>query len=826
MGAEQGFDESASMLRTDVESLKDSIRRHIRFSIGKAQLGATALDHYEALSLSVRDHLVERWIRTQSEYYSQGVRRVYYLSLEFLMGRTLRNAMINLGLLDQYRRALAGLDLSLDELEDLESDAALGNGGLGRLAACFLDSMATMGIPGYGYGIRYDYGIFRQVVEKGWQVEEPDDWLRLPNPWELRRPEHFIKIQYGGRVETYDGAGGEPHYRWVDTNDVLAIAYDTPVPGYGTQTVNTLRLWRAQASEMFDLSDFNVGDYIGAVEHMVLSRTISRVLYPSDNVYQGQELRLKQQYFLVSASIQDAIRRHLVDHPNLDSFAEKAVFQLNDTHPALAVAELVRILLDVHGYRWDQAWSITRRALAYTNHTLLPEALETWSVELVGKLLPRHLLIINRINQEFLDEVGRRFPGDAELMRKVSIYQEGNPKRLRMANLATIGSFSVNGVADMHTTLLKSRVLSDFHRIWPEKFNNKTNGVTQRRWLLSANPDLSRLLEKTVGPGWTTDLSALEVLSRQATDPGFQDAFFATKREAKSRLSNYLRWFHGHNLDPDWLFDVQVKRIHEYKRQLLNVLHIIHLYREIERNPKTLTNPRAFLFAGKAAPSYAMAKLIVKLINDVSATVNAHPEVSRHLRCYFIPDYGVSKAELLIPGADISEQISTAGFEASGTGNMKFMLNGGITLGTLDGANVEIAEAVGPDNIFIFGMTVDEVTALRESGYRPREVYESSGHIREVVDLLASDHFNRSEPGIYRPIVDALLGSDYYFHFADFEAYRTAHLSIDATHTDRRRWLRMAINNVAKVGRFSSDRTIAEYARDIWKVRPCKIPLP
>jgi len=820
------LDEAQTLLRTDAASLKSSIQRHIRFSLGKAQLQATALDHYEALALSVRDHLVERWIWTQQHYYKVNAKRVYYLSLEYLMGRTLKNAVINLGSFDEYKKALGQLDLSFDELEDLEGDAALGNGGLGRLAACFLDSMATLGIAGYGYGIRYDYGIFRQIVEKGWQIEEPDDWLRLPYPWEMRRPEHFMKVQYGGRVETYDGPSGEPMHRWCNTNDVLAQAYDIPIPGYGNHTVNTLRLWRAQASEMFDLGDFNAGDYIGAVDHMVLSRTISRVLYPSDNVYQGQELRLKQQYFLVSASLQDAIRRHLVDHSNLDDLSDRAVFQLNDTHPALAVAEMMRLLIDVHGYRWDVAWKITSKCMAYTNHTLLPEALETWSVELVATLLPRHLLIINRINHEFLEELERRFPGDTDLARKTSIYQEGNPKRLRMANLATIGSFSVNGVAELHTSLLKSRVLSEFHKIWPNKFNNKTNGVTPRRWMLAANPDLTTLISDTIGKDWPTDLAKLQELRKVAKDTAFQGSLMAAKRAAKVRLSNFLRWYHGQNLDPDAVFDIQIKRIHEYKRQLLNVLHIIHLYRELERRPNSYAHPRTFLFGGKAAPSYTMAKLIVKLINDVAAVVNGHPEVSKKLRVYFVPDYSVSKAELLIPAADVSEQISTAGLEASGTGNMKFMLNGALTVGTLDGANVEMAEEVGMENIFIFGLTVDDVTRMRTQGYKPREWYESNPRIREVIDLLAGDHFNRSEPGIYRPIVDSLLGTDYYFHLADFETYRRTHIQVDQAYSDRPRWLAMATENIARGGKFSSDRTILEYARDIWKVPRTVVPKP
>ncbi len=803
-------------LGTDVEALRESIRAHVRYTIGKSERAATARDWYEALCRSVRDHLVHRWITTQNEYYQRDAKRVYYLSLEFLIGRALRNAIVNLGLIDEYGKALEGLNASLDELEELEQDAGLGNGGLGRLAACFLDSMATLGVPGTGYGIRYDYGIFRQHVENGWQVEFPDDWLRLPYPWEIARPEHIFVVRFGGRVEAVGGA--EPlRCRIVDAQEVLATAFDTPIPGYGKSNVNTLRLWHASGTDEFDLTDFNEGDYVGAVEHMVWSRTISRVLYPNDNTYLGRELRLKQQYFMVSASIQDAIRRHLVDHPNLDDLADRAVFQLNDTHPALAIPELMRLLVDVHDYPWKKAWSITTRCMAYTNHTLLPEALETWSVDLVQRLLPRHLMIIERINQEFLDEVRRRFPGNDELIRKVSIFQEGSPKRVRMANLATIGSFSVNGVAALHTELLQKKVLAEFHSIWPEKFNNKTNGVTPRRWLLSSNPPLARLMTETVGPDWPIRLEKLAEIEAYADDPEFQRRFKKAKLEAKKRLSDALLWTHGVRVDPDTVFDVQVKRIHEYKRQLLNVLHIIHLYRELERNPNALRNPRTFLFAGKAAPGYQMAKLIIKLINNVAVKVNEHPEVSKMLRVFFVPDYSVTKAERLIPAADVSEQISTAGFEASGTGNMKFMANGGLTIGTLDGANVEIAQEVGPENIFIFGLDVPGVERLREAGYAPRAIYERDTRIREVIDLIQYDHFSSEEPGLFRPIVDTLLGSDFYLHLADFDAYREAQLALDRAYSDPKRWWRMSVHNVARSGFFSSDRTILEYERDIWK---------
>lgn len=798
----------------DADHVKESIRRHVRYSVGKSERYATARDRYYALCLSVRDMLVERWIRTQGDYYDQKVKRVYYLSLEFLMGRALKNAIINLGLLDDYKRAMSDLGYSFEELEELEHDAALGNGGLGRLAACFLDSMATLGIPGYGYGIRYDYGIFSQAIESGWQKEDPDDWLRFPNPWEVPRPERVFTVKYGGRVEERPGGG----FRWIDTEDVLASAYDTPIPGFGNEVVNTLRLWEAKATEEFSLEDFNAGDYVGSVEHMVLSRTISRVLYPNDNIYLGQELRLKQQYFLVSASLQDAVERHLKDHPSLDNLAGNAVFQLNDTHPALAIPELMRILLDEHDFPWEKAWRITSRCMAYTNHTLLPEALETWSVDLLGRLLPRHLYIINKINHDFLDEVRRKLPGDPEIASRMSVYQEGYPKRVRMAHLATIGSFSVNGVAALHTELLRGRVLKDFNTVWPERFNNKTNGVTQRRWLLSANQPLAALITEAIGPKWTTQLSQLEQLVPHAEDSGFRERFAATKREAKERLVRFLWDRHELRLDPEAVLDTQIKRMHEYKRQLLNVLHIVHLYRELERNPNVLHAPRTFIFAGKAAPGYTMAKLIIKLINDVASVVNAHPEISKKLKVHFIPDYGVTKAEYLIPATDISEQISTAGFEASGTGNMKFMLNGALTIGTLDGANIEIAEEVGPENIFIFGKTVEEVAEIRRVGHHPREIYESNPNIREVIDLIGSGHFSKDDPHRFQPIVDALLGSDYYLLFADFDAYREAHRALDRAHQDRSHWLAMAVRNVAHAGKFSSDRTIREYATEIWKV--------
>ncbi len=801
-----------------VESVKLSFTRHIQSSLAKDEFSATTLDRFFGLCLSVRDHMVDRWVNTQQTYYQEDAKRVYYLSMEYLMGRALHNSVINLGYMELYRQALDDLGLSMEELEDLEADAGLGNGGLGRLAACFLDSMATLGLPAHGYGLRYDYGIFRQEIRDGRQVEEPDDWLRFQNPWEFARPEYLLKVSFGGRVEDYRDDKGQSRRRWVDTSDVLAMAYDTPIPGYGNNTVNTMRLWRAIPRQEFDLEDFNEGDYVGAVEHRVLSENITRVLYPNDNFYLGKVLRLKQQYFLVSATLQDAIRRHLVNHTSLSNLADKAVFQLNDTHPALAVAELMRLLMDRYDMTWDQAWTVTRGSMAYTNHTLLPEALEKWSVELLGRLLPRHLEIISEINHRFLEEVRQRFPGEDDLVRRVSIYEEGDHKRVRMAHLAVVGSRSVNGVAELHTQLLRSCVLKDFHRIFPDKLNNKTNGITPRRWLLSCNPDLAGLITERIGDGWAADLDQLKGLNDLADDAEFQQAFAGAKRRAKERLSATLRWKYKFDLDPDAIFDIQIKRIQEYKRQLLNVLHAVHLYRRLQREPDALSTPRVFIFGGKAAPGYSTAKLIIKLIHDVARTVNADPVVSAKMKIFFVPNHGVSIGEYLFPAADVSEQISTAGFEASGTGNMKFALNGALTLGTLDGANIEIAREVGDDSIFIFGHTVDSVARLRAEGYRPRAIYETDANVREVIDLVASDFFNPDEPGIYRPLVDALLGTDHFLLLADFEAYRQAHLRVDEAYGDARRWWRMAIRNTANMGQFSSDRTIRDYVRDIWGV--------
>ncbi|MCC6748023.1 MAG: glycogen/starch/alpha-glucan phosphorylase [Deltaproteobacteria bacterium] len=810
---------------SDVESIKRSFVRNVQAYLGRDEIAATPRDRFHALCLSVREALITRWINTQQTYYQADARRVYYISMEYLMGRALHNALVNLGLLEPFRQAMDELGYSLDELEDLEAEAGLGNGGLGRLAACFLDSLATLQIPGYGYGLRYGYGIFRQELRDGRQVEEPDDWLRLPNPWEIARPEYNVRISFGGRVQVYADERGRLRHRWVDTHDILATAYDTPIPGFRNNTVNTLRLWEARGTADFDFEDFNAGDYIRAVEHKVMAESITKVLYPNDNVYSGKELRLRQQFFLVSATLQDAIRRHLSNHGTLDNLADKVVFQLNDTHPSLAVVELMRLLLDVHGYDWEKAWEITTHSMAYTNHTLLPEALEKWPVEMIASLLPRHGQILEEVNHRFLEEVRQRFPNDPELVRHVSLFEEGTHKMVRMANLAVVGSFSVNGVAALHTELLKHRVMPEFHRIWPRKFNNKTNGVTPRRWLLSCNAPLAELITRRIGDAWPTKLDELSRLNEATNEEGFLQDLSLVKREAKVRLSNHIGRLFGLKLDPDSIFDIHVKRMHEYKRQLLNALHIIHLYLQVKRNPGYLRTPRTFLFGGKAAPGYAMAKLIIKLINDIAQRVNADPHVSQWIKVFFFPNYSVSAAEALFPAADVSQQISTAGFEASGTGNMKFALNGAVTLGTLDGANVEIAEAVGPESIFIFGHTVEEVDRLRREGYQPRRLYHENPHVAEVLDLLAGEYFNPDHPGLYQPIVESLLHSDYYLLLADFETYRQAQLRIDEAYADWTRWHRMSLRNVAQVGQFSSDRTIREYAHDIWKVHAYPIEL-
>ena len=825
-------------LGMDAEALKRGILGHLEYTLAELpQQVDSEWEPYVALALAVRDRMIERWVRTQDTYYRQDVKRVYYLSLEYLMGRTLGNSLINMGLLDECTRALHELGYRLEDVREAEWDAGLGNGGLGRLAACFLDSLATLGYASYGYGLRYDYGIFHQRIVNGSQVEVPDGWLRYGNPWEIPRPSDRFRVQFFGRVGSHVDAQGRLVKEWVDTRDVLATPYDTPVPGYGTQTVNTLRLWAARAVEEFDLHEFNAGDYIGAIEARARSENICRVLYPSDNVAAGQELRLAQEYFFVSATLQDVLRRYrkryrMFDEARglrlFDRFAEKVAIQLNDTHPALAVPELMRILVDLEGLGWDEAWEITRATFGYTNHTVLPEALERWPVDLVGRMLPRHLEIVYEVNRRFLDEVARRFgPDDARACR-MSLIDEDGGRRVRMATLAIVGSHSVNGVAELHTEILKRDVFRDFHEMWPERFNNKTNGITPRRWLLKSNPPLAGLISETIGTGWVTNLEELHGLAALATDSGLGAAWRKAKRENKLRLAETIVRQYEHRgialtVNPDSLFDIQVKRIHEYKRQLLNVLHVITLYNRIRHGHDTGTLPRTVIFGGKAAPSYTMAKLIIRLINAVADTVNTDPAARDRLTVAFLADYRVSLAEQIVPAAELSEQISLAGTEASGTGNMKFGLNGALTIGTLDGANVEMRQEVGDDNIFIFGLTAPEVAARRPH-YDPWDVYRNDPELARALDTIGGGVFSPGEPELFRPIVDSLLaGGDRFLLLADYASYVACQERVASTYRDEIAWTTKSILNVANMAKFSSDRTIRQYADEIWHVAPTRV---
>jgi glycogen phosphorylase len=817
----------------DTQSLRDDILRHLEFTLGELPRHVDSdWEPYLAVALAVRDRLMERWIHTHDSYYEHDAKRVYYLSLEFLMGRTLGNSLINLDLLEPCRQALSEIGYDFERIREAEWDAGLGNGGLGRLAACFLDSLATLELPSYGYGLRYDYGIFHQRIVGGAQVETPDGWLRYGNPWEIARTGDQFRVHFGGRVHQYTDATGRLVTEWLDTEDLLAVPYDTPVPGYRNETVNTLRLWSARATEEFDLRYFNEGDYLRAVEDKAESENITKVLYPNDSVSAGRELRLRQEYFFVAATLQDVIRRYkkhylLYDDQRglrpFDRFAERTAIQLNDTHPALAIPELMRILVDVEGLGWDEAWSLTTAVFGYTNHTVLPEALERWPVALVGRLLPRHLQIVYEINRRFLDLVRAR-GGDDARCRRMSIIEEDGEKRVRMAHLAIVGSHSVNGVAALHTEILKNEVFRDFHELWPERFNNKTNGITPRRWLKKANPRLSALVTEAIGEKWVTDLDELKRLRPLARDASFAEKWRAVKRANKERLVQIVTEQYAHRgtplaVDPDSMLDCQVKRIHEYKRQLLNVLHVVARYQRIKDDPRGDHVPRTIVFAGKAAPAYRTAKLIIRLVNAVGDVVNRDAAVGDLLKVVFLADYRVSLAEHVFPASDLSEQISTAGTEASGTGNMKFALNGALTIGTMDGANIEIAEEVGEDNIFIFGLRAQEVAALR-GRYRPRDHYERSPELRRVLDTIASGAFSPGEPDLFRPLVQSLLDEDPYFLLADFAAYVDRQRDVDAVYRDPARWAGMSIGNVAGMGKFSTDRTISEYAREIWGVKP------
>jgi starch phosphorylase len=810
---------------TDVESLKVSFVNHLEFSRGKDEYSATERDLFHSLALTVRDRLIERWIETQQAYYDHDVKRVYYLSMEYLMGRALGNSLINLGLLDNMRRAVDDLGYSMDALSEMEWDAGLGNGGLGRLAACFMDSLATLEIPAVGYGIRYDYGIFFQRIINGYQVETPDNWLRFGNPWEFPRPEYLYPVKFYGKVHQYHDDAGRFRADWVDSEVLLAMAYDPPVPGFRNNTVNNLRLWSAKSTREFDLRYFNDGDYEMAVSEKAQSETISKVLYPNDNIFEGRELRLKQEYFFVSATLQDIMRRYRKTHDGFAEFPEKVAIQLNDTHPAIAIPELMRVLVDREHLEWDEAWDICRRTFGYTNHTVLPEALEKWPAALMERVLPRHLQIIYEINRRFLERVSMAFPGDGDRLSRMSIVEEGPEKRVRMANLAIAGSRSVNGVAALHTEIIKATLFRDFHELWPERFNNKTNGITQRRWLMYCNPALSALISSHIGDGWAKDLDQLRALEPLADDAGFRAEWMRVKRANKEGLARFIDEQCDVAVDPASMFDCQVKRIHEYKRQLLNALHAVTLYNRARKGRDTGSAPRTIVFAGKAAPGYHTAKLIIKLVTSIARLVNSDPAARGRLRVVFLPNYSVSVAEKLIPAADLSEQISTAGTEASGTGNMKFALNGALTIGTLDGANIEIAEEVGDDNIFIFGLKSAEVDALRASGYRPRDRYENEQELREAIDLIAGGYFSPSEPALFRPLTDSLLERDHYLLFADYADYVRCQERVSAVYADTETWARMSILNVARIGKFSSDRTIAEYCRDIWGAVPVPIEL-
>ncbi|MGB9082261.1 MAG: glycogen/starch/alpha-glucan phosphorylase [Desulfuromonadaceae bacterium] len=800
--------------------LQRSFLRHLQYTLVKDKFSATTGDLYHALAYAVRDVLVDRWLDTQQSYYINDAKRVYYISMEFLMGRALGNSLINLGIMEEWQTALEQMGIDVEELQEQEWDAGLGDGGLGRLAACFLDSMATMSLPAYGYGIRYEYGMFYQKIVNGAQAEFPDNWLRYGNPWEFDRQEHLHQIKFQGRVESYRDEMGETRYSWVDTADVMALAYDFPIPGYGNETVNTMRLWSAKSTRDFELGSFNQGNYIGAVESKMRTENISKVLYPADHMAEGKELRFRQEYFLSSATVQDIFYRFSKAHDNLAMLSEKVAIQLNDTHPTLAIPELLRILLDEKRLGWDDAWKISLNTFAYTNHTVLPEALEKWPVGMMERILPRHLQIIYRINELFIEQVAARFPGDSDRLRRMSIIGEDSERSVRMAHLAIVGSHSINGVSALHSGILRDDLFRDFYQLWPERFNNKTNGITQRRWLKYGNRLLAGLISSKIGEGWVTNLDELKKLIPLGEEPGFRQQWIEVKRANKVRLAGYIRAHNGIDVPPDSMFDCQTKRIHEYKRQLLNVLHVITRYNRIKANPGGVFAPRTVIFGGKAAPSYYMAKLIIKLINSVGAVVNGDPAVNSLLKVVFLGNYGVSLAEMVFPASDLSEQISTAGTEASGTGNMKYSLNGALTVGTLDGANIEIMEEVGRDNIFIFGLTAPEVSGLKKAGYQPYNYYFGNPELKQAIDMIGNGSFSAEDPHLFKPIVDTLLGLDHYLLLADYSSYVACQDEVDKLYLQPHEWARTSILNTAAMGKFSSDRTIAEYARDIWDIKP------
>jgi starch phosphorylase len=807
------------------EALKQAFLDNLFYIQGKFPALATKTDYYMALAHAIRDRIMQRWISTAAAYTAAGSRTVAYMSAEFLMGPHLANNLINLGVVDTVRQAMTELGLNLDELLQQEDEPGLGNGGLGRLAACFIDSMATLGVPSLGYGIRYEYGIFQQDVVDGWQVEKTDKWLRFGNPWEIVRPEWAVQVKFGGSTEHYTDEKGRARVRWIPERVVNGIPYDTPILGYRINTANTLRLWRAEAPESFDFSVFNRGDYWGAVNQKVNCENITKVLYPNDEQIQGKALRLEQQYFFVACSLQDMLRIIHVQKIPPERFHEKFAVQLNDTHPAIAVAELMRLLVDELALEWDRAWSITRATFAYTNHTLLPEALERWPLALFGKLLPRHLEIIYEINARFLDEVRIAFFGDEARLARMSLIDERGERFVCMAHVATVGSHAVNGVAALHSELLKSDVLRDFYQMWPEKFSNKTNGVTPRRWIALSNPRLAQFISRSIGDNWVRDLGELRALESRIGDPDFCAQWRDIKRVNKTALAALIRERTGVVVNPEAIFDVQVKRIHEYKRQHLNILHVIGLYHRLKTDPKLEIQPRVFVFAGKAAPGYFMAKLIIRLITAVGEIINRDPGVRDLLKVVFLPNFNVTNSQRIYPAADLSEQISTAGKEASGTGNMKFQMNGALTIGTMDGANIEIREEVGPENFFLFGLTAEQVTSLWAAGYHPMDVYKSQPELREVIDLIREGFFSRGNSEQFRPLVDNLLYHDPYLVLADYQAYAECQQQVDASYRHVERWTQMSILNAARSGKFSSDRTIREYCQDIWKAPSVPVKL-
>jgi starch phosphorylase len=819
-----------SVFFTDKEDIKsfsltNQFAEHLEFMLVKDKITVTKGDAYFSLSMSVRDRMVRRWLRTQQKYKEEDTKNVYYLSLEFLMGRLLGNALINLNFYDECYNILKDNGLKLEEIREHEHDMALGNGGLGRLAACYLDSLATLEYPAFGYGIRYEFGIFNQNIENGYQVEKPDNWLAYGNPWEILRRELTFTVKFNGKINSFKDEKGNLKFKLVDTKDVVAVAYDVPVPGYKTNTVNNLRLWEAKPTEEFDFEEFNLGNYVAAVQSKNESENISKVLYPNDTITEGKFLRLRQQYFFVSATLQDIIRKYHINHKTFDKFSQKVAVQLNDTHPVIAIPELMRILIDENDLGWDDAWVLTVGTFAYTNHTVVPEALEEWSVSILEELLPRHLQIIYEINRRFLDFVRENYSTDNSIVGGLSIIREGTNKKVRMAHLAIVGCHSINGVAELHTKILKEKTFYHFNKIFPKKFKNVTNGITPRRWLKTANPLLSGQISDKIGDKWITELSELKKLEKHINDKDFLENWRTAKWVSKKLLIDFIEKEHNIKINPDSMFDVQIKRFHEYKRQLLNVFHVITLYNRIKDNPDIKMVPRTAIFAGKAAPAYVQAKMIIKLINSVANVVNSDPDAGDKLKVVFLKNYSVTLAEKIIPATDLSEQISTAGFEASGTGNMKLALNGAITIGTMDGANIEIREEVGEENIFIFGLLAQEVEELKHRGYDPQKYYNKIPELKRIIDMISDNYFNPDEPGIFDDMIYGLMNVDYYCLFADYESYIRTQEKVSELYKNHDEWTKKSVLNVARIGKFSSDRAVKEYADKIWKVKPVTVEI-